>query len=306
MNELGHILREARETKGLTLTQVQDRIRINTKFLEAMENGRFESLPSPVHGRGFLRNYARFLELEPEPLLRRYEATLVDYRPTSNGSNNGRTSVPLPQQPLPVRDDQPFFNPVNLDLDGTPTRSGAESTLRIVIILALLVAIGLAASRFVPMLLGQGDGQADLTEAVEQLLQPATAESVPTGTTNEMSPMLTTQPITSTNRNSILPALPTLSPPTPTRPALPVTMDTIRLRLDITERTWLQVTIDGAIVFNGMAKQGDEPYFWEAQQEAHVLSGNAIGVFVTINDIPLGKMGERGAVGDETWQTTNN
>lgn len=306
MNELGHILREARETKGLTLVQVQDRIRINTKFLEAMENGRFESLPSPVHGRGFLRNYARFLELEPEPLLKRYEATLVDYRPTSNGNGNGRTPVPLPQQPLPVRDDQPFFNPVNLDLDGTPARSGAESTLRIVIILALLVAIGLAASRFVPMLLGQGDGQANLNEAIEQLLQPATPESVPAGTNDEMAPLLTTQPITSTNRNTILPPISTLSPPTLTRPALPVTMDTVRLRLDITERTWLQVTIDGTVVFNGTAKQGDEPYFWEAQQEARVLAGNAIAVFVTVNDIPLGKMGERGAVGDESWQSTNN
>ena len=305
MDELGHILREARETKGLTLAQVQDRIRINAKFLEAMENGRFESLPSPVHGRGFLRNYARFLELAPEPLLRRYETTLVNYRPTNNGSN-GRTASPLPQQPLPVRDDQPFFNPVNLDLDGTPARSGAESTLRIVIILALLVAIGLAASRFVPMLLGQGDGQTNLNEAIEQLLQPAAVESPPAGTSNEMSPLLTTQPITATNRNSILPAIPTLNPPTPTRPALPATMDTIRLRLDITERTWLQVTIDGTVVFNGTAKQGDEPYFWEAQQEAQLLAGNAIAVFVTINDIPLGKMGERGAIGNESWQTTNN
>jgi cytoskeletal protein RodZ len=73
MDELGHILREARENKGLTLAQVQSEIRINSKFLAALETGEYHRLPTPVHVRGFLRNYARFLGLDPQPLLDRYE-----------------------------------------------------------------------------------------------------------------------------------------------------------------------------------------------------------------------------------------
>lgn len=60
IDELGHILREARETKGFTLREVQDKTRINSRFLEALELGDFDRLPTPTHARGFLRNYARF------------------------------------------------------------------------------------------------------------------------------------------------------------------------------------------------------------------------------------------------------
>ena len=66
----------------------------------------------------------------------------------------------------------------------------------------------------------------------------------------------------------------------------------------------MRVTIDGDIVFEGIARNGDEPYRWEAEQEATLLTGNAIGIFVTINDIQLGKLGGRGEVVEETWTTT--
>ena len=72
MDEIGHILREARENKGLTLEEVQAKIRINVRFLAALESGQYDVLPTPVHARGFLRNYARFLGLDPQPLLDRY------------------------------------------------------------------------------------------------------------------------------------------------------------------------------------------------------------------------------------------
>ena len=72
MDELGHILREARETKGLTLAEAQEETRINSKYLAALENGEYDKLPTPVHVRGFLRNYARFLGLDSQPLLERY------------------------------------------------------------------------------------------------------------------------------------------------------------------------------------------------------------------------------------------
>jgi cytoskeletal protein RodZ len=76
MDELGDILREAREMKGLTLGDVQDEIRINSRYLQALEEGEYTALPTAVHGRGFLRNYARFLDLDPRPLLERFETSM--------------------------------------------------------------------------------------------------------------------------------------------------------------------------------------------------------------------------------------
>ncbi|NET69455.1 MAG: helix-turn-helix domain-containing protein [Moorea sp. SIO1G6] len=55
MNELGHILREAREARGLSLAEVESETRINSRFLAALEEGEYQALPTPVHVRGFLR-----------------------------------------------------------------------------------------------------------------------------------------------------------------------------------------------------------------------------------------------------------
>jgi hypothetical protein len=67
----------------------------------------------------------------------------------------------------------------------------------------------------------------------------------------------------------------------------------------------MRVTIDDEVVFQGIAKNGDPPYEYEAQQSAIFLTGNGIGVFVTVNDIALGRLGGRGEVVEETWTTTS-
>jgi transcriptional regulator with XRE-family HTH domain len=302
MDELGQILREARETKGFSLAEVQERIRINAKFLKALENGEYETLPTPIHVRGFLRNYARFLGLDPQPLLDRYELNQRHrLAPVMAMTENDIT----PRTPLPPRPDQPFFNPVNVEVnDGQ--RNNAESILRLVIILALVIAIALVANRFIPLFLGNGDGSAVITEGITGALQNiVNNDNESAGSQTELDGASTFTPgevITSTSRNDF--GVEGLTP-SPTRPPLPATMETVRLKLEITERAWLEVTIDGDIVFSGIAVRGDPPYEWEAQEEAKVVTGNAVGIFVTINDIQLGRMGERGENKEEVWQATN-
>ena len=110
MDEIGHILREARENKGLSLEEAQAKTRISVRYLTALENGQYSALPTPVHVRGFLRNYARFLGLEPQPLLDRYGASAGQDMPVVASAAREIT----PDNPLPDRQDQPFFDPVNM------------------------------------------------------------------------------------------------------------------------------------------------------------------------------------------------
>ncbi|MGD8805325.1 MAG: helix-turn-helix domain-containing protein [Chloroflexota bacterium] len=299
MDELGTLLREAREARAVTLAEAQEATKINSRYLEALEDGRYDVLPSEVHVRGYLRNYARYLHLDPKPLLDRYAL-----------NREGRRQAPAEPEtdedlsalgPLDAPEEQVFFDPVNVNVGGG-RRSDSGSGLRIIIILALIVSIVIVAIRFVPMLTGNGDSNENLTSGIQEMVsglandQQAAAEA-----TAEQAAIATpASVITSTSRNAGI-VLPT---PTATRPTLPATMETIQMRLDITERTWMRVTIDGEVVFEGLARKGDEPYVWEALQEAQLLTGNAIGIFVTINDVPLGKLGGRGEVVDETWNTT--
>jgi len=297
LDEVGSLLREAREAKGLTIAEAHEGTRISTRFLEALENGQYDQLPTQVHIKGYLRNYARFLDLDPEPLLIR-QGLNRDGRPSSTGPLSSETIDN--NQPIPPVDDQPFFDPVNVDLAPGGKR-GLGSSQRWIIIIALVISLALIANRFIPLITGNGDGSEAITngiqEAVDNLTNGAAEE--------ELTPEATLIPaaggvVTSTSRNDPV-RLPTL---TPTRPSLPATMESIRLRLDITERTWMQVTIDGEVVFEGLAKSGDEPYMWDAVEQAQLLAGNAAGVFITLNDVELGKLGGRGEIIDETWTTT--
>jgi transcriptional regulator with XRE-family HTH domain len=300
LDEVGSLLREAREAKGLTLAEAHEGTRINTRYLEALENGQYELLPTQVHIKGYLRNYARFLNLDPEPLLTRYELN-QGARPGGPTANTEETVDS--DRPIAPVEDQPFFDPVNVDISRGGKR-GIGSSQRWIIIIALVISLALVGNRFIPLITGNGDGSEAITDGIQEAVSnltngennEGTEESTPTATLVPLSGEV----ITSTSRNDPI-LLPTL---TPTRPSLPATMESILLQLDITERSWMQVTIDGEVVFEGLARRGDEPYQWEALEQARLLSGNAAGIFVTVNDVELGKLGGRGDVVDETWTST--
>lgn len=76
---VGQALAKAREAKGLTVEAVADQLKLTARQIEAIESEDFGHLPGPVFVRGFVRNYARFLGIEPDGLL----ATLdVEQKPT--------------------------------------------------------------------------------------------------------------------------------------------------------------------------------------------------------------------------------
>jgi hypothetical protein len=74
MQELGDLLRKAREAKCVTPVEAEEATRIRVRYLEALEHGDEDSLPARVYVEGFLRNYAVYLGLEPQEVMARYRA----------------------------------------------------------------------------------------------------------------------------------------------------------------------------------------------------------------------------------------
>ncbi len=299
MNELGHVLREARETKGLTLAEVEAKTRINRRFLEALEKGEYHLLPTPVHARGFLRNYARFLHLDPEPLLERFELIKQHQVEDALPVNGPAVLIPEPEM---LRESQPFFDPVNFQVDNGRRRDPL-SLVRLLIIVALLVFLGLVVNRFLPLLTAGQDGTESLTEGINQVWRDLTsggaAENGDVVLLGE--DLLTPAPdiIFNTESNNFLTAVPT---PLPTRPSLG-TLEIINLRLEISERTWMEVTIDGSTRFSGFATRGDV-FEWTANDSVRLVTGNARGIIATINGIELGRLGGFQEAREENWSTT--
>ena len=74
MGQLGDTLRERRTTLGISLEQAEESTRIRGKLLAALEAGDYARLPNPGYVRGYVSSYAKFLELDPVPLLAMYRS----------------------------------------------------------------------------------------------------------------------------------------------------------------------------------------------------------------------------------------
>ena len=80
---LGEVFSSVRNAKKLALKDVSNNLRLSVKQIEALENNDFSSLPPAMITRGFIRNYARLLELDAEPLLASYRARMPDEIPST-------------------------------------------------------------------------------------------------------------------------------------------------------------------------------------------------------------------------------
>jgi curved DNA-binding protein CbpA len=68
----GELLREIRQSRGLTLQQVCERTRISLRHLENVEADRYDALPTTVYLRGIVMSLARELKLDPLRVARSY------------------------------------------------------------------------------------------------------------------------------------------------------------------------------------------------------------------------------------------
>ncbi len=69
---LGEKLKKIREKSGISLVEVATQTKIKKEYLEKIEKSDYEKLPFDVYVRGFLRNYARYLNLDSEKVVNQF------------------------------------------------------------------------------------------------------------------------------------------------------------------------------------------------------------------------------------------
>ncbi|WP_022792826.1 helix-turn-helix domain-containing protein [Marinococcus halotolerans] len=72
MAELGPYLRGERERQGASLELMQQRTKIQRRYLQAIESGDYGALPGAFYARAFIRSYAEALGLNAEDVFRQY------------------------------------------------------------------------------------------------------------------------------------------------------------------------------------------------------------------------------------------
>jgi hypothetical protein len=74
---IGEVLKGARTRQGLDIGTVEERTKIRTKYLRALEAEDWERLPSPAYAKGFLRTYSNLLGLDADAIVDRIDAPEV-------------------------------------------------------------------------------------------------------------------------------------------------------------------------------------------------------------------------------------
>ena len=273
---LGEKLRQRREEKGLTLEQVFDKTKLRPPIVEALEAERWEDLPAPPFVRGFLRVYAKLLELDEEEVLGLYEAR-----------------VPKDTRP---------FEPVL-------TRKGPRKIGWIVATLVILAIIGATywwiqqpppgisvqrAPRSIQkkqerhdMNAGGENKKAQLNEEI-----PKSNVAKPPAKSPEKLPVDTGQAklIVPTGSQANNQESEKVEEPAPAQPTPAFVLKGL-----VKERTWMRVTTDGGQPKEYIFDPGSRPV-WNAQRVFDIMIGNAAGIELELNGKPLGPLGKRGKV----------
>lgn len=78
---LGDILRKARESRKLTPSQVAQATHMKIQTVEAIEREDFSRMPAAIYCKGFIKLYAEYMGLDPDPLTREYVERFVEPPP---------------------------------------------------------------------------------------------------------------------------------------------------------------------------------------------------------------------------------
>jgi len=269
--ELGKQLRHAREARGLSLRQLEQATRIRVKYLRALEQGHLEALPTDVQLRGFVRNYSQQVGLDPDSAVLRMQQAM------ESGKRSGWMKLFRRRSASVLPTVAPRAGAVVSPVQSAATTLVARGPLlrlRRTITLNTLVSTVL----FVGLIAFFFWGGARLARSIRSP-SPVVATPVVLG------PIVT-------------PTFLSHVTVTPTNPAPLVNFSDVQLTLLAEQRSFVRVTVDGVLEFQGMLHRGERRDYF-ADEQIELITGNGAGVRVIFNQRDEGIMGEFGEV--MTW-----
>lgn len=268
-NEIGVALRERRIALELTLSDVERFTSVKRMYLNAMEIGGFDELPSTVQGRGMLNNYSKFLALDDSPLMDNYARALQAQR-----SERTRGIKRVIQPPLTVKLNIPekwrrILNP-DLVIGG----------LFIVAMFAFILWGSAQVFR-------GGDPMPTEALSISEVLQQT---PTPTAVLNvEAAQTADALAVEATPIPGVI-----VLESTPTQIAT-VNAAPLQLYIIAHDRAYVSIIVDGVQAFNGRVLS-DNVYTYSAQNKIELLTGNGAALEAYFNQEYLGDLGSVGEV----------
>jgi transcriptional regulator with XRE-family HTH domain len=252
----GEELRREREIRGISLKEIADATKISKRFLDAIERNDHKTLPAPVFTRGFVREYARYLGLNADEMVNRYNFAAVGDDRIEQSAHLERLTTP--QAPPPERKKLP---PKGIP----PAYARVDRNVYIL----LIVVIALAGVSYWAL-----KHRRETRANEERLAAETKVASAPV-----VSP----------------PPAPVQTASTPAQPPAAVPAKLI-LSLEITRTSWITLDSDGERLINDELHRGFHRTVEAKDGFRFKTIGNAAGVAMTLNDVPVPSLGHDGQV----------
>ena len=261
--EIGQQLRGRRELLSLTLDEIERHTHIRRHYLLALEAGAIDDLPSPVQARGILSSYARFLDLDAESILLRFAEGLQSSRLERHPHQPSRKSEQEADSLLP---------PALKRILSTDLVFGGG------MILAMVVFAVWGANRII----SQRALEQETSNSGQSISEALLAATLVT----EEATVLPT------------PSLDIISTPggvieTPNLFEIPTTakLSPVQVVTAISGSTWMRVTVDGKIEFQGRINSGSA-FTFNGNEKVEILTADGSLVQIIFNGEDLGQMGD--------------
>lgn len=257
---IGEKLKKAREKMGLSFNEIQDAIKIRSKYLEALENDDFDVIPGEAYVRAFIKSYGNHLGLNGDELLEEYRILKEE------------------EEKILLEEDEEENNKGGHELFQNKTLISIIIAVIILLILAILIYnIGLLNNSMNELEVSQPvENNFQVRNLVEQYDFPEKANNLPKEE-RENNEEDNFSGLIVENSQEIL-------------------EETLKnIDIIITERSWIQVHADGEKVFEGILDKGENKEI-AYQENVSMKIGNAAGVQIRKDDEILGPWGMRGEV----------
>lgn len=266
--EIGRELRTRRELLSLHFDEVERNTHVKAHYLDALERGALDELPSTVQTRGMLSNYATFLDLDVDALLLRFADALQARHRERN-----------PQKPM-----RPAGQPIIPNMP--PVRGFIAGDMIFGVSVAILL-VGFAIWGVSRVMTIQSQREVQPTApSISDVLLASPDPSIVTATSTFL-------PIES------FPGEPTVTVEIPTQNV----NAQVQLNLVAVERTYMRVIVDGEVAFDGRVVPGNA-YPFEAENQIEVLVGSGAAIRTVYNGRDLGLMGTFGQVVNNIYMGT--
>lgn len=268
-------LKTLREARGKTLRGISQTTRIRVAYLEAIESGRFGSMPEQTYAESFIRTYAKELGIESDPIVSSYRRYLRDLSgledtkaiKTVEGSRRPPVTKEMVRR---LRERLTLFRWIKA------RRRGLGWTVFVLFVVAALSFLIYNVSTEEP-------AQSPLSQTQEP--GPAEQTAPADGTAKPAEPA----------KEGSQEGVPAPAVPTPSQPEAAAVKAPLTLVIAAKESTWIRVTSDQNSSYEILLQPGDK-IERQAENVFALDVGNAGGIEIEFQGKSIGSIGKRGEV----------